>query len=366
MLILATMAALGVVVTACGDSGSDVGEPTPTSLAAPTTMPAPTTQPPPITAAPTPTTAPLTIGRSATEVMDLYNEAVAAGEWAAVRGLYADTAEFEVTSGEETFLPSVLLVDHQPRTPHDWDGDGLINGFDGLIDDGARVAAHGTTAFVSCSEIDAATVLCEEVWEGHAFESLDRNPNTWTLTIVDGAIAVHALEVALQTDSPVDTDLLAQYHQWVAEGKPELETGLFEDATRLGISPDSVATHRQLVAEWRAQPPEPAGELVDSRTETFTDAGNPCDGSPITADLEEFVYDQGDGTLLIINRAEVSTPTGFEGTGSLWLIVPADDGPPIDSSWFESGENAETGQSYVRYGAFPDPADPSYEEACEG
>ena len=101
-------------------------------------------------------------------------------------------------------------------------------------------------------------------------------------------------------------------------------------------------------------PPEPAGELWDSRTEVFQDVPNPCDGSVITVDLEESVYDNGDGTVLIINRSEVSTPSGFEGTGTLWLIAP-EEGPPIDSGYFESGENAETGQTYVRYGAGPFP-----------
>ena len=126
-------------------------------------------------------------------------------------------------------------------------------------------------------------------------------------------------------------------------------------------------------AEVQAQlaPPEPNGPLLETRTEVFADVPNPCDGSMISVDLEESVYGHGDeseGTVLIINRSEVTTPTGFAGTGSFWLIVP-EDGPPIDSGYFESGVNAETGQRYVRYGdgPFPDFLPGSeYTEECVG
>jgi hypothetical protein len=201
----------------------------------------------------TSTTLPATAVLSPLEVTDLYNEAVATGDWTALRELYADTAEFEVNSeAGETFLERVPLVDHLPQTPYDWDGDGLVDGFDALIDDAARVAAHGTTTFVSCSQVDAVTAVCEEVWDGHAFAHPDIPHNTWTLTIVDGVITTHVLEV-VRRENPIDTNLTSQYNKWVSDNRPELERELFEDVITLAITPDTVGTHRELVAEWQAQ-----------------------------------------------------------------------------------------------------------------
>lgn len=110
--------------------------------------------------------------------------------------------------------------------------------------------------------------------------------------------------------------------------------------------------------------PSPSGKLVFKDRRTFEDVPNPCDGSLITVDLKEFVFDQGDGTLLIINRSKISTPTGFKGKGSFWLIVPMEPGPPLDSGFFESGKNNDTDQTYIRYGDFPGPSDGVYEEVC--
>jgi len=188
------------------------------------------------------------------EVTGVYNEAVAAGDWTALRALYADTAEFEVNSETgETFVERVALVDLVPQTPYDWDGDGLVDGFDALIDDAAKVAAHGTTAFVSCSQLDAGTAACQEVWEGHAFARPEIPHNTWTLTIVDGVITTHVLEV-VRTDNPFDTDLTSQYNLWVSDNKPELSiVELFDDIITLAISPDTVPVHRELIAEWQAE-----------------------------------------------------------------------------------------------------------------
>ena len=247
-LVVLMIGAVGIVLQRYG--GTDVVAPTPTIPPAPTTLPSPTTAPPPTAAPP--------IDRTPLEVTALYNEAVAAGDWTALRALYADTAELEVSTAEETIVPRVPLVDHEPQTPHDWDGDGLVDGFDALIDDGARQHAVGTTTFVSCSQVDAVTAVCEEVWEGHAFQCPDVGATTWMLTIVEGRITTHILQLVPRPAPPVDFSLIEQYNEWVSDNRPELEAELFKDQFNFAITPDTVKTHRELVAEWQAQLPPQA------------------------------------------------------------------------------------------------------------
>lgn len=274
-LLAAAVAALVVLVGAIAiglqrNSGTDVVEP------APTTVPTPTTAPP--------TTATPAIDRSPLEVMDLYNESVAGGDWAAVRELYAGTAELEVRGANETFVPLVPLADYEPRTSYDWDGDGLNNGFDGVIEDSARVHAHGTTAFISCTEADATIVVCDEVWEGHAFKVPNVEPTTWTLTIVDGFITTHVLQL-VERENPVDTDLVRQYKEWVADNRPDLERELFVDNFTLNITPDGVLIHRELVAEWQAQLPAKAFEATvtwDGETCTYEGPAMIASGDQLT------------------------------------------------------------------------------------
>ncbi|MBT8217747.1 MAG: hypothetical protein HKN74_13875 [Acidimicrobiia bacterium] len=223
---------VGTLVLAGGSDEPDVIEPTPTT---------------------TPTTVPEAVAPTPLEVMDLHSQAVAVGDWAALRALYADSAEFEVNSETgETFVERIALTDLVPQTPFDWDGDGVVDGFDALIDDAGRIAAHGATAFVSCSPVDDATLSCSEVWEGHAFMTPDTKHNSWTVTIVDGLITTQVLEV-VQRQNPIDTDLTSQYNMWVTENRPELQTTLFDDSMTLAISPETVPIHRELVAEWAAQ-----------------------------------------------------------------------------------------------------------------
>ena len=222
---------LGALVFAGGSDEPDVIEPTPT----PTTLSEGAT-------------------RSPLEVMDLYNGAVVAGDWSALRALYADAAEFEVNSvAGETFVERIGLADYVPQTPYDWDGDGSIDGFDGLTDDAARQHAIGTTTFVTCSEVDDVTAACQEVWEGSALSVRGNPHNNWTLTIIDGVITLHVIEVVPRPDNPIDSNLVSAYRTWINDNRPELSIAeLFEDISRLAISPDAVPVHRELVAEWQA------------------------------------------------------------------------------------------------------------------
>ena len=209
------------------------------------------------------TTVPTTVLAVASplDVANLYNEAVATGDWTALRELYSDTAEQQVVLPTET-LPKEVVIDRVPRTPDDWDGDGLLTGFDGFIHEGAWQFAAGTTAFLSCSQVDDVTAACAEVWEGFAFRRPDMESITHTLTIVDGVITFHVIEVPQRSADPILSNPVAEYRQWVSENRPELEAALFDrrdipsgtDARWPDwITPDTAETHRELVAEWQAQ-----------------------------------------------------------------------------------------------------------------
>jgi len=205
--------------------------------------------------APTSTTLPEEVVLSPLTIAGLYNEAMATGDWTALRALYADTAELEVNSvAGETFVERVSLAGYVPQTPYDWDGDGSIDGFDGLTDDAARQHAIGTTTFVTCSQVDDVTAACREVWEGSALSVRGNPHNNWTLTIIDGAITLHVIEVVPGPGNPIDSNLVGGYRTWINDNRPELSIAeLFEDISRLAISPDAVPVHRELIVEWQAQ-----------------------------------------------------------------------------------------------------------------
>ena len=193
-------------------------------------------------------------GRTPSEVIALFNEAVVAGDWQAMRSLFSDAAQLEVYSAEtgETFVEPQPLVDFVPFTSYDWDGDGSVNGFDSYINTAGMEHAAGTTTFVSCSQVDAVTAACELVSEGFAFLAADYESPTWTFTIVDGLIT-NVREDHGAGGFLYDTNRTFGYNTWVVENRPELERELFDDIVTLAISPDTVSVHRELVAEWQAQ-----------------------------------------------------------------------------------------------------------------
>jgi len=211
---------------------------------------------------PTSTTLADVVVLSPLEVANLYNQAVATGDWTALRELYADTAEQQVVLLPAETLPKEVVIDRVPRTPDDWDGDGLLTGFDGFIHEGAWQFAAGTTTFLSCSQVDDVTAACAEVWEGFAFKRPDMESITHTLTIVDGVITFHVIEVPQRSADPILDSVVDDYRQWVSQNRPELEAALFDrrdipsgtDARWPDwITPDTAETHRELVAEWQGQ-----------------------------------------------------------------------------------------------------------------
>ena len=109
----------------------------------------------------------------------------------------------------------------------------------------------------------------------------------------------------------------------------------------------------------RLTTPPPAGELIDTFADSFVDpVPNPCNPAEVDISVEVTgsVYDQGGGTLLVVQEAKTSTESGFEGTGFLWLLEK--NGVPEPGGFFESGLNEDTDETYIRYaeGVFPEEA----------
>ncbi len=192
------------------------------------------------------------------EVTNLFNEAVSSADWPALRALFTDTSTQQFILPTET-IPLIRLMDPIPLGGDltslglfDWNGDETISEFDGLVRRVSGRYAGATTTLLSCAQVDAVTVVCDEVLEGYAF----KNPlhmRTWTFTIADGSIANVVFDFSLSEASPIDADAVAVYEAWVMGNRPELTRDLFTFGGELRIEPDTIEIHRQLVTEWQAQ-----------------------------------------------------------------------------------------------------------------
>lgn len=227
-------------------------------------------------------------GRTPLEVAEALDAAIVAGDWEGVLALYADDATYThvddgfgfdpfrhgrdpadyrirtdmpLTSERFTSGPGLLpgmysepLANGYP--PTDWDGEPGITAFDDLAT--LAMASHvaGVTDFYSCVQADTTTVVCEVVIEGDAFWDVPP-PVTDTFTVEDGLITHQRYDTTALPVSPSDPANPArlEYLGWVEENRPELEGSLFwsESLGRLRLSPDTAETHRELIAEWRAQ-----------------------------------------------------------------------------------------------------------------
>ena len=101
--------------------------------------------------------------------------------------------------------------------------------------------------------------MCDEVLEGHPFVD---NPQGYrisnTYTVVDGLITQQVFDASPWNEAQwfghkFDPSRVWPYQQWVQANRPELEQELFADFAFLRMKPSTVETHRQLIAEWRAQ-----------------------------------------------------------------------------------------------------------------
>jgi hypothetical protein len=195
------------------------------------------------------------------EVGEAMNRATVAGDLEAQRNLYDDAATFT-----DVMASTGLLLRASPAPIPDFDGDEVITMVDEILWDAAHDYAAGVTLAYTCNQTDPSTVVCEGVFEGHAFlsETSDQQV-TNTFTVEDGLITHHQfdaspnhfagyhnekLEHAVPYSERVeDPRTWNEYLQWVKENHPE--TGNLFWVGHL--TPDNVETHRELIAEWRAQ-----------------------------------------------------------------------------------------------------------------
>ena len=188
------------------------------------------------------------------EVGESMNQATVAGDLEALRLLYDDLATFtDMFSGDTAPLMA------QSGNPFpDMDGDEAITWFDEILWDAANDYAAGVTLAYTCDQTDPSTVVCDGVYEGHAFLSETSDMQvTNTFTVEDGLITHHQFDARplhragyyAEKGRDITTGPNAEYRQWVKENHPE--TGNLFWAGH--ITPDNVETHRELIAEWRAQ-----------------------------------------------------------------------------------------------------------------
>lgn len=185
------------------------------------------------------------------EVADLLNDGVVTGNWGEGGEYYAADAtyQFVFVDGQS---PEIRFSDELPATAQvdDWDGDGKLTELDGFIGLGAEVYAGGTTTLLSCSQADAVTVVCDEIREGFAFAN-PAHSASWTFTFADGLISSLVIDVA---GEGTDSSALRTYGGWVEQNHPELAGDLINEFSGAWkLTPGTVETHRDLVAEWVAQ-----------------------------------------------------------------------------------------------------------------
>lgn len=212
------------------------------------------------------------------EVGQALNAAIVAGDWEAVRVLYADDATYTLVDDGfgihssvrhrlatlDSFRPD-RAVDRLLVTPkfnrsssvgvpfnvYEWIEDESFDGFDDLAADAMALYTQGVTTALSCTQPGPGAVVCDNVLEGHAF--LSGAPLTVdTLTVVDGLITHQEYDTLGARDEDSFT-LQVEYQTYVGANHAELEEDLFYQLGRLTITPDTVETHRQLIAEWSAQ-----------------------------------------------------------------------------------------------------------------
>lgn len=177
------------------------------------------------------------------EVGDTLNEAIMSGNWGAARRLYADDATFSDPFATELLGDASL---HMPMAgpiepsyeemvldlerSFDWDEDGIISLFD--------------------TEADWTMAL----YEGYPFRTSEPILASNTFTVVDGRITHQTYTPDLTTPALlVEASLMLEYHEWVRVNRPESVDQLFWQFGVLRVTPDTLETHREFIAEWQAQ-----------------------------------------------------------------------------------------------------------------
>lgn len=183
------------------------------------------------------------------QLTDSFNEGVISGDWAGVRDVLAPEATYQITtSGGGT--PVIRFADEIPPGAgvEDWDGDGVVTEYDGFATLGAEIYSGGITSFLSCTQPDAFTAVCEEAREGYAFFSPSHSA-TWTVSVSDGLVTAIVIDLV---GNGVDALAVNQYRLWVGENRPDVKDQLFNSFNERILTPDTVELHRELATEWLA------------------------------------------------------------------------------------------------------------------
>jgi len=186
------------------------------------------------------------------EVVKLFEESVVTANYGGSSDLFTSDATYQVmlVDGQS---PAIRFSDELPPGAGvpDWNGDGTVTELDGFTGLGTELYAGGATTFLSCSQPDAATVLCQEVREGFAFANPAHSAN-WTFTFADGFIDSIVIEIG--PSNGTDPSALRTYGTWVGANYPdEAGTLVNEFSGDWKLTPNTLERHRELVAEWLAQ-----------------------------------------------------------------------------------------------------------------
>lgn len=198
-------------------------------------------------------------GRTPLEIAELYYERFEAGNYQGAMALFSPDATWLWADSTETHEGVVFSTDQydvpmQVRSQADWDGDGAVTAADsraGLIADlyaaGVELRANCTAAGeqVTCTQdpISAFITADSPLLEGEI-----------TFTIRDGLIVDERNLLGWVGLGP-ERLRQAEYEVWVREQHTDLADQLFIPSGQGGhllMSPDTAATHRELIAEWSA------------------------------------------------------------------------------------------------------------------
>jgi len=205
-----------------------------------------------------PTAAPAAIPESTVltplEVGEALNRATRDGDWEAARALYADDATYLEVGGAPVPMSGLATGDNFNFT-YDWDGDGTYSIFDREAGYLMNEYVAGVEDRFSCVQADSTTVVCDIVSVGYRF--LDGGPveQSNTYTVVDGRITHLTWELTVFVGFGEARGLKIEYQDWVRAERSEanVDEALFAFLGTPLVVPETVETHRQLIAEWKAQ-----------------------------------------------------------------------------------------------------------------
>ncbi|NNL70884.1 MAG: hypothetical protein HKO70_13070 [Acidimicrobiia bacterium] len=188
-------------------------------------------------------------------VVQALEEATLSGNQQLERTYYADEAVLALITPDDEFEIALGDPVEGDNSLSDWDADGVITFFDVILQDGARVHAAGVSDLLDCSAAGENTVVCDERLQGSPFLEPGNHDVTQTFTVVDGLITRHVVDMLANAAEPFGTAEVLDYEAWVRQNRPdESMEQLFPGSPgEFIVTPETVDTHRSLIAEWQDQ-----------------------------------------------------------------------------------------------------------------